>query len=207
MAAFDKTARSERASKRLRKHLQESSFLREIKTEIEENPHEDYRNIIQEYMDKIPIKGKVLTHAVLLEWKKAKDIYDLQDKETWKLVRKPSAEKTPSKSPEKLGPTTPASSERHIAKKRTEKKAREEEAEKRRVNATQKVYAKRKNPQQLTAVQILRQSRKESVPLQNTARYSQDVRVSATHKVGKNGHGGGHNQRRRTAKNQRKPQK
>jgi len=206
--AFDKTARSEKASKRLREHLQGSDFLREIKTEIEENPHEDYKNIIQENMDKIPNEGKVLTRAVLIEWEKAKTMDDLRKNENWILVQKSSAEKTSSKSPEKLGPTTPASSERHIAKKRrTEKKAREEQAEERRSAATRKVYAKHTKPQQLTAVQILRQSREGYVPLKNTARYSQDVMVSKTHKLGKNSLGGGHNQRRRTAKNHRKPQK
>ena len=158
-------------------------------------------------MDKIPIKGKVLTHAVLLEWKDAKTMYKLHNKETWKLVQKPSAEKTPSKSPEKLGPTTPASSENILQKNKTEKTAREKQAKERRSAATRKVRANPKNHQQLMPVQILRQSREGYVPLQNTARYSQDVRVSATHKVGKNGHGGGHNQRRRTAKNRRKPQK
>jgi hypothetical protein len=207
MATFDKTARSENASQRLRKHLQGSKFLIKIKTKIEENPHEDYRTIIQDNIKEIPEDGYVLTLAVLTEWNKAETMDDLRKNETWKLVQKPSAEKTPSKSPEKLGPTTPASSENILQKNKTEKTAREKQAKERRSAATRRVRANPKNPQQLKAVQILRQSREGYVPLQNTARYSQDVRVSATHKLGKNGHGGGHNQRRRTAKNHRKPQK
>jgi hypothetical protein len=190
MAAFDKTARSENASQRLRKHLQENSFLLKIKTKIDQNPA-NYRTIIQDNMDmdKIPIDGAVLTLAVLTEWKKAETMDDLHNNETWKLVQKPT-EKT----------STPESSEKHITKKSKTEQAHErvEQAHKRRSSATRKVTSKK------SAVEILRDQRKSHEPPKNTVRYSHGVMVSSTHKVGKTGYGGGN---RRTAKNHRKPQK
>jgi hypothetical protein len=75
---------------------------------------------------------------------------------------------------------------------------RVEQAHKRRSAATRKVTSKK------SAVEILRDQRKSHEPPKNATRYSQGVMVSVTHKVGKNGYGGGN---RRTAKNHRKPQK
>ena len=188
MAAFDKTEHSQKASKRLREHLQKSPFLFDIKTKIDQNPA-NYRTIIQDNIKEIPEDGYVLTLAVLTEWNKAETMDDLRKNETWKLLQNPT-QKT----------STPESSEKPITKKSKTEQAHErvEQAHKRRSAATRKVTSKK------SAVEILRDQRKSHEPPKNTVRYSHGVMVSSTHKVGKNGYGGGN---RRTAKNHRKPQK
>lgn len=187
MAAFDKTEHSQKASKRLLKHLQESPFLFDIKTKIDQDP-ENYKTIIQDNITEIPKDGKVLTLAVLTEWNKAETMDDLRKNESWKLVQNPT-QKT----------STAESSEKPITNKsKTEKAERKDKAYERRSAATRKVTSKK------SALEILRDQRKTHVSPKNAARYSQGVMVSTTHKVDKHGYGGGN---RRTAKKHRKHQK
>ena len=197
MAAFNKTEYSQNASKRLLKHLQESPFLFNIKTDIDQHPA-DYKTIIQNNIAKIPKDGYVLTLAVLTEWNKAKTMDDLRKNESWQLLQKTSTPES-SEKPITKSKTEQAHKRVEQAHKRVEQAhERVEQAHKRRSAATRKVTSKK------SALEILRDQRKTHVPPKNAARYSHSVKVSATHKVDKHGYGGGN---RRTAKKHRKHQK
>ena len=85
MADFDKTIYTQKASEKLLNHLQNNDFLLEVKKAIDDKPTE-YKEIIQSHIENIPPVGKVMTLAVLREWKAAKTIEELRENENWKIV-------------------------------------------------------------------------------------------------------------------------
>ena len=226
MADFDKTIYTQKASEKLINHLQNNDFLLEVKKAIDDKPTE-YKEIIQSHIENIPPVGKVMTLAVLREWKAAKTIDELYENEKWKIVTDDSANATSSvrksttTSPIFI-PESPKSSsdgkkqkaakvlQRNIRKfahknetsklQRKQKQKRLEEADERRERATRKV--KSKTSRTSSALEVLRSQREQHTTPTVSSRYSKGVLVSSTHKVGKNKLGGG--KKRHTMKKHRK---
>ena len=205
MADFDKTIYTQKASEKLINHLQNNDFLLEVKKAIDDKPTE-YKEIIQSHIENIPPVGKVMTLAVLREWKAAKTIDELYENEKWKIVTDDSANATSSVRKS----TTAKVLQRNIRKfahknetsklQRKQKQKRLEEADERRERATRKV--KSKTSRTSSALEVLRSQREQHTTPTVSSRYSKGVLVSSTHKVGKNKLGGG--KKRHTMKKHRK---
>lgn len=204
MADFDKTIYTQKASEKLLNHLQNNDFLLEVKKAIDDKPTE-YKEIIQSHIENIPPVGKVMTLAVLREWKAAKTIEELRENENWKIVTespKSSSDGKKQKAAKVLQRNIRKFAHKNETSKlqRKQKQKRLEEADERRERATRKV--KSKTSRTSSALEVLRSQREQHTTPTVSSRYSKGVLVSSTHKVGKNKLGGG--KKRHTMKKHRK---